>query len=162
MVRRHALALALGTLLALAAAAPAVQAATFKWVDEKGVTNYSNSPPPSAKAAKPVQTVEDRLSTYETDPSLKAAAQSNRPSSGSAEAEWLQRQQIMAMRAGYMDCPSPYRSDCAPDGYRSAAYAPMYPMRFPVFNRTRFSPTSFPASASRAHTRRSSASHLLR
>jgi len=112
-------------LMLLVLAAPSLQAETFKWVDEKGVTNYSNTPPPSAKAAKSVRTVEDRISTYETDPALKSAAQNYRRSDY-AEAEWLQRQQIMAMRAAYTDCPSPYRPDCGHDGYRSSAYYPYF------------------------------------
>jgi len=110
-------------ILLLALAAPPIQAETFKWVDEKGVTNYSNNPPPPGKAAKSLQTVEDRISTYETDPSLiRAMARPHRPDY--AEAEWLQRQRLMAMNAGYLDCASPYESDCGYRGYRSSAYYP--------------------------------------
>jgi len=110
-------------ILLLALAAPAIQAETFKWVDEKGVTNYSNKLPPPGKAAKSLQTVEDRISTYETDPSLiRAMARPGRPDY--AEAEWLQRQRLMAMNAGYLDCASPYQGDCGYRGYRSSAYYP--------------------------------------
>jgi hypothetical protein len=40
--------------------APAAAAELYKWVDERGVTNYSNTPP----AGKPAAVVEDRLSIY--------------------------------------------------------------------------------------------------
>jgi hypothetical protein len=130
-------------LLILAAAALPARAETFKWVDEKGVTNYSNTPP--ARPAKAVQALEDRVSTYESDPSLKRAAQ-NPARAGYAEAEWLQRQRLMAL-AGYPDCGSPYRADCGNDGYRSSAYYPPYFVP-PVF-RSSFRRTSFFPAASR-------------
>ena len=93
----------LAILVVLAAVAQPLHAETFKWVDEKGVTNYSNKPPAKAKS---VLTVEDRLSVYESDPYLlRLAAMSNaRPNY--AEAEWLQRQRLMAMKAGYLDYPA--------------------------------------------------------
>ena len=126
----------------LAFTAPAAQAETFKWVDEKGVTNYSSNPPPGT-AAKSLRTVEDRLSIYQSDPALKQApARYNQ--ADYAHAEWLQRQQIMAMSAGYADCPSPYRADC--DGYRSSARSPYFAV--PAFPsrplRPRFISASFP------------------
>src|SRR5258708_15359806 len=133
-------------LVLLVLAAASLQAETFKWVDEKGVTNDSNAPPPSAKAAKSVRTVEDRISTYETDPALKSAAQNYRRSDY-AEAEWLQRQQIMAMRAAYTDCPSPYRPACAHDAYRSSASYPY--LAFAAARSTLQSPGLFPASSQR-------------
>ena len=87
MAGRHSFAI----LLILAAVALPAQAETFKWVDEQGITNYSNKPPAAARAAKSVRTVENRISTYESDPSLKRAAE-NPGRAGHAEAEWLQRQ----------------------------------------------------------------------
>jgi hypothetical protein len=53
-------------LLALHAAAAAAQ--TYKWVDERGVVNYSNTPPPSLRDV--VQPVEERVSTVPSDPQL--------------------------------------------------------------------------------------------
>jgi len=117
MVRRRIL----PALLLLACAALS-HAGTYKWVDEKGVTNYSNNPPPSSKGAKAVQQVEERLSYYEPDPALKAAASRPfRPST--SEAEWLQRQQLMAMRLAYPQCSG---FACA-DPY-SDVYYPVYPV----------------------------------
>jgi len=49
-------------ILAIAAAALPLHAAMYKWVDEKGVTHYSETPPPDGKAqkieVKPAQPVE--------------------------------------------------------------------------------------------------------
>jgi hypothetical protein len=93
--------LLLAVLLPLALGATAAQAQTYKWVDETGVITYSNKPPAaSSRAAKYAQLVPDRLSVYQSDPSLQSAAASYRssPRNSAAETEWLQRQQIMAMQ----------------------------------------------------------------
>src|SRR3989449_1052386 len=52
-----------------------LSAETYKWVDEKGVTNYSSSPPANAKLAEKTQVVEERLSVYTPDPGLLRATQ---------------------------------------------------------------------------------------
>ena len=76
--------------------ASAAHAETYKWVDDKGVVNYSNTPP--AKGAKAAQTVADRVSTYETDPMLRRVANSSAPTPYEVmlQQEWLQRQRLMA------------------------------------------------------------------
>lgn len=75
--------------------APAVQAETYKWVDERGVVNYSNTPPPAA--AKAPQQVADRVSTYQTDPALRtAAARGVTPYEEMIHREWMQRQRLMS------------------------------------------------------------------
>src|SRR4051794_7601547 len=119
-------------LFLLTLAAPAF-AETYKWVDERGVVNYSNAPPAGAAVkakAKTFQEVEDRLSSYETDPSLKSAAAYRGPSyyEQQAEREWLQRQRLMASSgaaAQAAPCVAPYRGDC--DDY-SAGYYPYAPL----------------------------------
>jgi hypothetical protein len=64
-----------GWIIALTAllAAPPVAAQLYKWVDENGVTNYSNQPPANPKAAKNLRPVEDRLSVYSPDEGLTQA-----------------------------------------------------------------------------------------
>ena len=64
-----------GWIIALTAllAAPPVAAQLYKWVDENGVTNYSNQPPPNPKAAKNLRPLEDRLSVYSPDEGLTQA-----------------------------------------------------------------------------------------
>ena len=124
---RHAL------LAALALSVPLAHADTYKWVDAKGVVNYSNTPPPSAARAQPV---EDRISVYTADAPLNRAAEVNRRLDA-MEAEWLQRQWLMAMSAA--------PAAPAPD-YRAGSYLPavaFVPLRRPVqLNR----PVTFPAS----------------
>jgi hypothetical protein len=54
----------------LFAHAPAFSAELYKWVDEKGVTNYSNEPPPKGVNAK-VIVPDDRVSVYTPDEATK-------------------------------------------------------------------------------------------
>ena len=68
-------------------AAPLAHAQTYKWVDERGVVNYSNTPPPKAAKAQPV---EDRISVYAAEPRLAQAGAVDRRLAA-LEAEWLQR-----------------------------------------------------------------------
>lgn len=71
----------LGIILALAAPLAAAQQ-VYKWTDDKGVVNYSNSPPDKAK--KGVSVVEDRVSVYSSDPAVLQATQNARARSGVA------------------------------------------------------------------------------
>ena len=84
-------------LVVLLALAPAAQAETYKWVDERGVVNYSNTPPPAA--AKAAQPIAERVSTVETDPALRRAAADKHTVPSHYEVmqqqEWLQRQRLM-------------------------------------------------------------------
>jgi hypothetical protein len=82
-------------LVVLLALAPAAQAETYKWIDERGVVNYSNTPPPAA--AKAPQQIADRVSTYQTDPALRAvAARGVTPYETMLHQEWMQRQRLMS------------------------------------------------------------------
>ena len=51
-------------------AGTATAAQLYKWVDERGVVNYSNQLPADPKSAKNVKEVEDRVSVYTPDPAL--------------------------------------------------------------------------------------------
>jgi hypothetical protein len=53
----------------LLALTPAAEAQLYKWVDEKGVVNYSNTPPPKTTAKK-VTMVEDTISVYTPEKSV--------------------------------------------------------------------------------------------
>ena len=104
-------------LVAIFAAAPAC-AQLYKWVDERGVTNYSNQPPADPKAAKKLRPVEDRISVYTPDRALTQAVEAFRQKSNQAaaeriaslerqlEAERLARQQAAAAQASYDPCLS--------------------------------------------------------
>ncbi len=126
-------------LLALAAA-PAAAAGTYKWVDENGVVNYSNTPPPE-KFAK-AKVIGDRVSVVPPDPSLgPAIAAMNARAAQRAqydEADWLQRQRILlAMRTSYP--PNPYGVGYDPYG---GSYYPTYAPLF-VVGAVRQSPRFF-------------------
>ena len=87
---------ALLLVLATTAVVPAY-AQTYKWVDERGVINYSNVPPPT----RPVQAlpIEERVSVVPRDPNLAIAAAAAQAQSARqaeyAHQEWLARQQGM-------------------------------------------------------------------
>jgi hypothetical protein len=102
-------------------AAAQAHAETFKWVDERGVVNYSNRP--SAAKSSPSTVVEDRISTYQSPP-LPAVAIHRAP-----DYEWLQRQQIMAQRAASKTVPADCgdRVDCR-EGYWPAYGYPFVPI----------------------------------
>lgn len=56
---------------------PAVSAEVYKWVDEHGVTTYSNEPPPRGRKATKVE-ADDRMSTYTPDPAVTQALEAER------------------------------------------------------------------------------------
>ena len=60
------------------AAAPAPGAELYKWVDERGVTNYSNETPPKGRTAKKLEMGEERFSVYTPDPQLTQAVEAER------------------------------------------------------------------------------------
>jgi hypothetical protein len=76
---------------------PAAHAETYKWVDANGVVNYSNTPPSSGTVASRKQTVPDRISSYTPEPVVSQPIDVYRRLDAT-EAEWLQRQRIMAMQ----------------------------------------------------------------
>ena len=115
---------ALVLILATTAMAP-VYAQTYKWVDARGVVNYSNVPPP----ARPVQAtlIEDRVSVMPPDPNLAAAtaaaqAQSARQAEY-AHQEWLARQQSM-MQAQALAAMYTPAADYVPSYYGYGYAAP--------------------------------------
>lgn len=87
---------ALVLVLATAAAAPAFAQQTYKWVDERGVINYSNVPRAKPALALPI---EERVSVVPRDPNLAAAVAASQAASAQqaeyAHQEWLARQQGM-------------------------------------------------------------------
>ena len=101
----------LAALLCLASLAG--RAETFKWVDEHGVVNYSNTRP----AAKASKLVEDRISTIQSAPLPPMAYGKPAP-----DYEWLQRQRIMASAKQAMPVDCRYSMDCADPYLASYAY----------------------------------------
>jgi hypothetical protein len=119
-------------LVAILAAAPA-SAQVYKWVDERGVTNYSSQPP--TDAAKKVAIVEEKISVYTPDKALMQAIEAARQGSNRAlservaslerqlEAERRARQYASAAAApaAYDPCLGGRAIDC------SGVYSGYYP-----------------------------------
>jgi Domain of unknown function (DUF4124) len=124
-------------LLILAAVALPALADTYKWVDEKGVVNYSNAPPPG-KAPR-AQIVEERISIVTSDPSLLPAIAAMRARADQRaqyeEIDWQQRQRfLLAAQTSY---PQAYGT--GNDSYGYSAY-PYYVPAFAVRPARRFPP----------------------
>jgi hypothetical protein len=107
-------------------------AETYKWVDEKGVTNYSSSPPASAALARKTRVVEERLSVYTPDPGLLRAIQVRPQASspmpyGAADAFARQRYAV-ATQAMYDNCLTQRRVDCDGTSYSYGGYFPYMPV----------------------------------
>jgi Domain of unknown function (DUF4124) len=85
-------------LAVLFVAAPLAQAETYKWVDERGVVNYSNTPPATGATPSVAQPIPDRVSSYTIDPQTSNAMDVYRRLDANQQ-EWLQRQYLMAMQA---------------------------------------------------------------
>jgi hypothetical protein len=100
-------------LLALALVlTPVAHAQTYKWVDERGVVNYSNTPPSSA--AKKIQPVAERISISDPDPRpQRAIAYGPSPYELRAQQEWLQRQRLMATAQHQQAAYASYDNDYA-------------------------------------------------
>ncbi len=84
---------------ALAAALPAAAQQMYKWVDERGVVSYSNSPPPSAGKTGRVDVVEERVSVYTPDPLISRAIEENAADARDAKSEQRKREREAARRA---------------------------------------------------------------
>ena len=129
----------------VAAAAPAA-ADTYKWLDAKGVVNYSNAPPPETAAR--AKRVGERISVVSPDPSLgPAIAAMNARAAQRAyydEADWQMRQRyLLAARASYP--PNAYASAYGTgyDPYAGAYYPVAYAPLFVAGAVRRFSPSPF-------------------
>lgn len=76
MNRSHALAGLAAALLVFQAGAVAAQ--VYKWVDERGVVNYSSQLPTDPKFAGKAAAIEDRVSFYTPDPALVSEIEADR------------------------------------------------------------------------------------
>jgi hypothetical protein len=128
--------------LGLAAASAGASAETYKWVDARGIVNYSNSPPAAAAAAR-VQTVEQRISVVGPDPSVGLAAAALREREArraeTEEREWRQRQSaLLAAQQQQMSASAycVYGPDCGVS-YYPEIYDPYY-YGYPAFYGSRY------------------------
>jgi hypothetical protein len=126
-VRRLALALVLAAL-----AAPA-GAQMYKWIDDKGVTNYGSTPPANARS---VEKVDERVSTVpgpkpEVQPGSGGAAKQVSPETPRAQpdaaADAQARERCIAERR--VDCDDPSRAALPePGGYPYVVSPPPRPI----------------------------------
>jgi hypothetical protein len=127
-------------LSALVVAAPVGAAQIYKWVDERGVTNYSNEPPP-AQAAGRTRPIENRLSVYTPDPLLARAIEAERTRAiedlktgrraKEIHEDWLVRQYLAAgERHRFEPCPPGMDGRCP--AYGPETYVPVFAGSFPV------------------------------
>ena len=116
-------------LAAVGASLPAA-AELYRWVDERGVTNYSNEPPPAAATARKLSHVADKVSVYTPDENFMKAVKAMRERSLQALAEPDPPRNPVARigsppQSGYEQCLASGRLDCA-ELYRG--YVPAYPL----------------------------------
>ena len=134
--------------LILALAALPSQAQTYKWVDAKGQTNYSNAPPPTVLAV--AQMVEERISIMGMDPQVRAWAERK---FAAEEADWQHR--VAASNAQQRALASrPQSSTLSPSRYYSSgSYYPgsTYGYVSPVFFASVPATTSFRGERSHGH-----------
>ena len=124
--------------LLLAAAlvlAPPLHAETYKWVDAKGVTNYSSAPPAGVAKA---ERLEERVSVVPADPSLQTAIADMRAQAlrrqDYVEQEYLQRQKLSVEKdmLAMMIPGCPYRTECG-EGYFPYVYPGYAYGSYPVY-----------------------------
>ena len=117
----------LSIFVAVTGASPPASAELYKWVDARGVTNYSNNPPAAAAAANKLARVESTLSVYTPDASLLEAVKAlrQRASEKLTEPE-PQRSpvaRIASAPAGYEQCIDSGRPGCGD----------LYPVYYPAY-----------------------------
>jgi hypothetical protein len=143
------------TLAVVIAGAPA-WAQVYKWVDEAGVTHYSDQAPSKLEAVKKLDIVTNRLSVYAPDPSLIRPREhlSGDPALSDRmdrlerqlQTEGQARQYAAAeaqayTTAAYEQCLADRRVDC--DGY-GGSYPYAAPVVVAAFPHRRFRPVAFP------------------
>lgn len=131
----------LPVVLAIILAAASASAQVYKWVDERGVTNYSNQPP-AGKAAKNVGLVEDRISVYSSDKTVTASTDASRQKSDQAladkisslerqleEERWARQYASAAAQSAYDPCSGNINCNGLYDGYYSTPTFVFAPVR---------------------------------
>ena len=115
---------------ATCAIAPA-SAELYKWVDERGVTNYSNDPPPAAATASKLTRIENKISVYTPDDGVIQAVKVVRERAIKALTEPEPARspvaRIAVEQSGYEQCITSGRIGCDDlyPNYYPAAYYPV-------------------------------------
>jgi uncharacterized protein DUF4124 len=125
--------------------APA-SAELYKWVDERGVTNYSGDPPPPAATANKLTRVENKISVYTPDDGVLQAVKATRERAIKALTEPEPARspvaRIAVEQSGYEQCITSGRIGCEDlyPAYYPAAYLPLGGYAYPG---RRIPPTRF-------------------
>jgi hypothetical protein len=118
----------------------------YKWVDERGVTNYSSEPPPSAATANKLTRVENTISVYTPDDGIMQAVKAVRERAIQAinapEPARSPVTRIAVEQSGYEQCVTSGRIGCEDlyPAYYPAAYLPVGGYGYPG---RRIPPTRF-------------------
>ena len=119
-------------LAAVLATAPA-SAALYKWVDEGGVTNYSNERPADPKARQKMGRIENRMSSYTPDQRTLKATEIMRnrlnQTLGTRPAEPPPVAYEMPPQSAYDQCIASGQLGC--DTLANSYYAAYYPGYYP-------------------------------
>lgn len=119
----------LTSVLAMMFAAITADAQVYKWVDERGVSNYSSAPPAEVGAGVKPAVVADRISVYPSEPALQRALgviSASKERALSDRIDFLERQlaaerqslqyaaaaEARAAQAAYARCLADRRVDC--------------------------------------------------
>ena len=139
------------------AATPVLSAQLYKWVDERGVTNYSSQPPADPKAARNLGPVEGNLSVYSPDPALARAVVAFRQESANRalaeRVDYLERELAAERLARQYSPPAVAVSVPCQSGDCYGNYGSYYPAGigggglFPVHNHKRLIPAQLPVGA---------------
>jgi hypothetical protein len=120
---------------ACAAFSATAQMQMYKWVDEKGVTNYSSTPPKDGKSAKAPIVIEDRISVSSAPVQPAAGAPSGYDRLAAlerqlqAERDALRHASYYAQpRTAYDQCVSELRTGCDALLYAGSGYGYGYPV----------------------------------
>src|SRR5471030_579609 len=116
-------------------AAIPVYAQVYKWVDERGVTNYASQPPADRNARANAATVADRISVYAPEPAVQRAINAialgkdrilsdridsleRQRAAESQSSQYAAAAEARAAEAAYAQCLAERRVDCDSDsGY---------------------------------------------
>ena len=111
-----------------------VQAQMYKWVDEKGVVNYSTTPPAGKAKAKVVE--EDQISVVPTDPDLERQGEALRKReerrAKQEEAESQRRRQQAAAQPSYTPPPPAPEYPYTDEWWYGGGYGYYPPVHRPV------------------------------
>lgn len=90
--------------------AAAAGAELYKWVDENGVVNYSNTPPPKSAEGKPPTIVDDQISVYTPEKAVTDEIERNKQKSAQKPAPATAASPEPERRAGTLPAPpaAPY------------------------------------------------------